>query len=127
HGSTRLVLDLRKSFRHFRQRNSVTAVWFASMRDWAHRVRDAMKKAPFLVTKAEAAGQLSVSIRFIEHLIRAQHLPVVRLGWPVRIPTRALAALAARGISRRRPDGRDLVLRGTAAAHDAVRETEDKT
>jgi excisionase family DNA binding protein len=56
-----------------------------------------MPNPKILVSKAEAAEMLSLSVRVIEKLIRRRQLEVVQVGRRVLIPTKSLAAFAARG------------------------------
>jgi excisionase family DNA binding protein len=49
-----------------------------------------------LLTAADAAEILNVSLRSVRRLIKSQKLPVVRIGRAVRIRPEALATLIAR-------------------------------
>lgn len=51
--------------------------------------------APLLLTPAEAARLLSLAPRTIYALMASRHLPCVRIGRSVRIPRKAVLALAA--------------------------------
>ena len=52
-----------------------------------------------LYTKAEAAEQLNVPIRFVERCVSQRRVRVIRLGRHVRIPESALAELLTFGNS----------------------------
>ena len=55
-----------------------------------------------LYTKAEAAEQLNVPLRFVERCVFQRRLRVVRLGRHIRIPESALAELMTVGTTPRR-------------------------
>ena len=56
-----------------------------------------------LYTKAEAAAQLNVPVRFVERCVFQRRIRVVRLGRHVRIPESALAELMTDGTTPSRP------------------------
>ena len=55
-----------------------------------------------LYTKAEAAEQLNVPVRFVERCVSQRRIRVIRLGRHIRIPESALAELMTAGNSPRR-------------------------
>ena len=55
-----------------------------------------------LYTKAEAAEQLNVPVRFVERCVSQRRIRVIRLGRHIRIPESALAELLTAGNSPRR-------------------------
>ena len=55
-----------------------------------------------LYTKAEAAEQLNVPVRFVERCVSQKRIRVIRLGRHIRIPESALAELMTAGYSPRR-------------------------
>ena len=55
-----------------------------------------------LYTKAEAAEQLNVPLRFVERCVFQRRVRVVRLGRHIRIPESALAELMTVGTTPRR-------------------------
>ena len=55
-----------------------------------------------LYTKAEAASQLNVPLRFVERCVFQKRVRVVRLGRHVRIPESALAELLTDGTTQPR-------------------------
>jgi excisionase family DNA binding protein len=55
-----------------------------------------------LYTKAEAAEQLNVPVRFVERCVSQRRIRVIRLGRHIRIPESALAELMTAGDSPRR-------------------------
>jgi excisionase family DNA binding protein len=55
-----------------------------------------------LMTKATAAEQLAISVRFLEKLIVRDQLPVVRIGKSVRLSRAVVEKLARHGAA---PDG----------------------
>ncbi len=52
-----------------------------------------------LYTKAEAAEQLNVPIRFVERCVSQRRVRFIRLGRHIRIPESALAELLTVGLS----------------------------
>jgi excisionase family DNA binding protein len=56
-----------------------------------------------LYTKAEAAEQLNVPIRFVERCVSQRRVRVIRLGRHIRIPESALAELLTSGTSPAQP------------------------
>ena len=52
-----------------------------------------------LYTKAEAAEQLNVPVRFVERCVSQRRIRVIRLGRHIRIPESALAELLTAGNS----------------------------
>lgn len=56
-----------------------------------------------LYTKAEAAEQLNVPLRFVERCVSQRRVRVIRLGRHIRIPESALAELMTVGNSPARP------------------------
>lgn len=59
-----------------------------------------------LYTKAEAAEQLNVPLRFVERCVFQRRVRVIRLGRHVRIPESALAELLTVGTTPAQPDRR---------------------
>jgi excisionase family DNA binding protein len=55
-----------------------------------------------LYTKAEAAEQLNVPVRFVERCVSQRRIRVIRLGRHIRIPESALAELMTAGNSPKR-------------------------
>ena len=59
-----------------------------------------------LYTKAEAAEQLNVPLRFVERCVFQRRVRVIRLGRHIRIPESALAELLTVGTTPAQPDHR---------------------
>ena len=59
-----------------------------------------------LYTKAEAAEQLNVPLRFVERCVFQRRVRVIRLGRHVRIPESALAELLTIGTTPAQTDRR---------------------
>lgn len=56
-----------------------------------------------LYTKAEAAEQLNVPLRFVERCVTQRRVRVIRLGRHIRIPESALAELLTAATTPARP------------------------
>ncbi len=59
-----------------------------------------------LYTKAEAAEQLNVPLRFVERCVYQRRIRVIRLGRHVRIPESALSELMNSGTTEAQPSTR---------------------
>ena len=59
------------------------------------------KLEPLLMSRAAAARALSITTRSVDHLIKSERLPSVRIGARTMIPTAGLIEFAAKGTNER--------------------------